>query len=66
MSAVNSVILVLKARGATSAHIGSKKYGKPFDRSQVAIHDAEVFYKAAEALSMKNSTTRFVPLWLYP
>lgn len=46
--------LVLKARGATSAHIGSKKYGKPFDRSQVAIHVAEVFYKAAEALSMKN------------
>lgn len=47
--------LVLKARGATSSIVGSKKYGKPFDRSQVAIHVAEVFYKAAEALSMKNS-----------
>lgn len=48
--------LMLKARGATSARIGSKKYGKPFDRSQIAIHVAEVFYKAAEALSMKNSS----------
>ena len=47
--------LVVKARGATSAQPGSARYGKPFDRSQVAIHVAEVFYKAAEALSFKNS-----------
>ena len=33
----------------------SKRYGKPFNRAQVRIHVAEALYKAAEALSIKNS-----------
>ena len=39
--------LYVEAKGATSARRGSRRHGKPFDRSQVKDHVANAFYTAA-------------------
>ena len=37
----------VEAKGATSARRGSRRHGRPFDRSQVKDHVANAFYTAA-------------------
>jgi len=41
----------IEAKGATSARVGSQRYGQPFDSAQVRVHVAEAVYKAAQVLS---------------
>ena len=40
--------LYVEAKGATSARQGSRRHGRPFDRSQVKDHVANAFYTAAK------------------
>lgn len=40
----------VEAKGETSARVGSYKHGKPFDNSQVLVHVATAFYRAAKML----------------
>jgi len=40
--------LYVEAKGATSARQGSRRHGRPFDRSQVKDHVAKAFYTAAK------------------
>jgi Holliday junction resolvase-like predicted endonuclease len=43
--------LFAEAKGGTSSSRKSARYGKPFSSSQIRVHVAEAFYKAAEVLS---------------
>lgn len=43
-----TVILLIEAKGETSSKKGSKRFGKPFSRSQVLDHVAMAFYRAAK------------------
>jgi hypothetical protein len=46
--------LRIEAKGATSSRMGSERYGQLFDSTQVGIHVAEAFYRAAAMLSNEN------------
>ena len=43
-----TAILLIEAKGETSSKKGSKRFGKPFSRSQVLDHVAMAFYRAAK------------------
>ena len=43
--------LYIEAKGETSSRKGSERYGRPFNSSQIGVHVAQAFYKAAEVLS---------------
>ena len=42
--------IFIEAKGETSAVVTSKRYGKPFSKSQVKDHVANAFYRAAKML----------------
>ncbi|WP_174733172.1 hypothetical protein [Mesobacillus harenae] len=44
--------LFIEAIGETSSDSTSKRYGKPFDRSQIKVHISELLFATAETLSM--------------
>jgi hypothetical protein len=44
--------LFIEAIGETSSDSSSKRYGKPFDRSQIKVHISELLFATAETLSM--------------
>ena len=50
------IALYIEAKGETSNRKTSKKYGKPFSRSQCRDHVANAFYRAARMLGGKKST----------
>ncbi|MCG1023464.1 hypothetical protein [Sutcliffiella horikoshii] len=52
-SGVNRMVYI-EAIGETSSFSNTKRYGKPFDRSQVKIHLSELLFAVAEILSMKK------------
>ncbi|WP_458413041.1 hypothetical protein ACNQFZ_19920 [Schinkia sp. CFF1] len=47
-------MLYIEAVGETSSESSSKRYGKPFDRSQVKVHISELLFAVAEAMSMSK------------
>ena len=53
-------LLYVEAKGETSARRGSRRFGKPFNRSQVRDHVANAFYAAAKVRSRQR--TRLRPL----
>lgn len=40
--------LLIEAKGETSSKLGTRRHGKPFDRSQVLSHVSRAFYRAAK------------------
>lgn len=48
-------ILKIEAKGETSDHQGSARYGKPFDGAQCRDHVANAFFSAAAALQASGS-----------
>lgn len=44
----------IEAKGETSSKKGSSRYGKPFTSSQVGVHVAKAFYRAAQ-IKQENS-----------
>jgi len=51
----NGSVLKIEAKGETSDHQGSARYGKPFDGAQCRDHVANAFYSAAAALQASGS-----------
>lgn len=49
----------IEAKGETSSRVGSRRYGQPFNRSQVWDHVAKAFYVAA-AHSEKEISGRII------
>lgn len=47
--------LFIEAKGETSSDKESKRFGKPFESSQVKVHVAEAVYKAIEVLNRNNN-----------
>lgn len=43
--------LCIEAKGATSARVKSRRFGRPFDSAQVRVNVAEAVYKAVQVLS---------------
>jgi hypothetical protein len=55
----------VEAKGETSARVGSYQHGNPFDYSQVLVHVATAFYRAAKMIQETPSArTRRVAIAL--
>jgi hypothetical protein len=52
---VESPLLWVEAKGATSSKVSSARHGHQFTRGQVASHIARAFYIAAASLSFESS-----------
>lgn len=50
--ASGGIRLSIEAKGATSARVGSARYGRPFDSAQVRVHVSEAVFKAMQVLSV--------------
>jgi hypothetical protein len=54
----DGIRLIVEAKGATSARLGSARFGRPFDSAQARVHIAEAFFTAAAASVVGSGETQ--------
>ncbi|NTW29507.1 MAG: hypothetical protein HGA39_09140 [Coriobacteriia bacterium] len=51
----DGIRLYIEAKGATSALVTSKRYGRPFDQAQASVHVSEAAFRALKTISRNGS-----------